>query len=152
MLYFSLIPPSGSRIALPQDKQLEIAHAVIYCDHLQMWTDGVQYTHCGRFGCVSSEARICEIRRPKITFVNVLFTNKYDPHTLWRLLESGTKIMNIFWISKLFPKFIEWPFTQIAKIVSTDMGWLTNWKPRAEPQISQLDTDGTARTDDTDFS
>ena len=31
VLYSSLIPPSGSRIALPQDKQLEIAHVVIYC-------------------------------------------------------------------------------------------------------------------------
>ena len=30
VLYFSLIPPSGSRIALPQDKQLEIAHVKIY--------------------------------------------------------------------------------------------------------------------------
>jgi hypothetical protein len=30
VLYSSLIPPSGSRIALPQDKQLEIAHVEIY--------------------------------------------------------------------------------------------------------------------------
>ena len=30
MLYFSLIPCVGSRIALSQDKQLELAHAVIY--------------------------------------------------------------------------------------------------------------------------
>ena len=30
MLYFSLIPSSGSRIALCKDKQLELAHVVIY--------------------------------------------------------------------------------------------------------------------------
>jgi hypothetical protein len=30
VLYFSLIPSSGSRIALYKDKQLEIAHVVIY--------------------------------------------------------------------------------------------------------------------------
>ena len=29
--YFSLIPSSGSRIALHMDKQLELAHAKIYC-------------------------------------------------------------------------------------------------------------------------
>ncbi|MDE6647910.1 MAG: hypothetical protein K2K03_08835 [Prevotella sp.] len=30
VLYFSLIPLPGSRIALYKDKQLELAHAVIY--------------------------------------------------------------------------------------------------------------------------
>ena len=31
VLYYSLTPSLGSRIALAKDKQLEIAHAVIYC-------------------------------------------------------------------------------------------------------------------------
>jgi len=30
VLYFSLVPHPGFRIALHQDKQLELAHAVIY--------------------------------------------------------------------------------------------------------------------------
>ena len=82
MLYSSLIPPSGSRIALPQDKQLEIAHVEIYWYYTPQRVSRVQYTQCGRFGCVPSEARICEIRRPKITFVNVLFPLRFDPPTL----------------------------------------------------------------------
>ena len=44
--HFSLIPCVGSRIALYQNKQLEIAHAVIYCNI-------IQYTLRRRFGCVS---------------------------------------------------------------------------------------------------
>ena len=47
-LYYSLIPCVGSRIALSQDKQLELAHAVIYCNR-------IQYTQRRRFGCVSFE-------------------------------------------------------------------------------------------------
>ena len=50
VLYFSLIPRTGSRIALHQDKQLEIAHAEKYCS-IHMSMDRVQYTQSGRFSC-----------------------------------------------------------------------------------------------------
>jgi len=42
--------PKSQALALPlhQDKQLELAHAVIYCNR-------IQYTQRGRFGCVPSD-------------------------------------------------------------------------------------------------
>jgi len=54
----------------------------------------VQYTQSGRFGCVSSEARTCEIRRPKITFVNVLFPLSHDPQALHWAIRVDCKDKN----------------------------------------------------------
>ena len=58
VLYYSLIPSLGSRIALAKDKQLEIAHAVIYCRNslhlLYIGRHGYNTSHCERSSCVSS--------------------------------------------------------------------------------------------------
>ena len=59
VLYFSLIPCVGSRIALYLDKQLELAHVMRYCkESTHRRINGqarncVQYTQRGRYGCAS---------------------------------------------------------------------------------------------------
>jgi len=58
LLPWPLIPCVGSRIALSQDKQLELAHVVYIVElftYLLNNVKRVQYTPRGRFGCVSFE-------------------------------------------------------------------------------------------------
>ncbi len=75
-------------LALPRTRiSNSIAHAEIYWD-CRNRMDRVQYTQSGRFSCVSSSAWICEIQMLKITFVNVLFTNKIWPAHPFGLFES----------------------------------------------------------------
>ena len=56
VLYCSAYPTAGLSHCLVQDKQLELAHAVKYCNFCTHNKVGgmVQYTQRGRFGCVSS--------------------------------------------------------------------------------------------------
>ena len=84
-------------LALPRTRiSNSIAHAEIYWD-CRNRMDRVQYTQSGRFSCVSSSAWICEIQMLKITFVNVLFTNKIWPLTLLGY-SSRCKYTNYFWM------------------------------------------------------
>ena len=96
MLYFSLIPPSGSRIALHKDKQLEIAHAVRY--YTESASHGIRETAGYNTPNMDAPLRIflclnCEIRRQKTTFVNVLF-QKFLTRSPFRAFRVGYKDRN----------------------------------------------------------
>ena len=142
-------------LALPSPRiSNSIAHAEIY------WDCRIKRTECNTPNVDVSAAyllgdvQICEIWTPKITFVNVLFTNMFWPAHPFGLFESDANIRNLYECcivsGRLFCK-IRVFFLISAQNKAVFMLLLRMWKDRLSPPCDTYGGDYTRKSLSTGF-